>query len=166
MSSIGIMPSIDISATGLSVTRRKMNTIASNIANVETTRTEDGGPYKRREYNFIEGEGFPGAPFFSKNNFGRLLTTNTKHLQERFTRVPEDRNLLHGVKGDLVISEDEPIRVFDPGHPDADESGYVLLPNINVVEEMVDLIVASRAYEANLTVLNAEKKMVKDALEI
>lgn len=166
MASIGIMPSIDISATGLSTMRRKMNTIASNIANAETTSTEEGGPYKRREYNFVEGQNFPGRPFFSTNYFGRLLTTNAKHLQERFERLPSDRDLLHGVEGDLVISDDEPIRVFDPGHPDADADGYVLMPNINVVEEMVDLIVASRAYEANLTVVNAEKKMVKDALEI
>lgn len=166
MSSIGIMPSIDISASGLSATRRKMNTIASNIANVETTRTEDGGPYKRRVYNFLEGEGFPGAPFFSKNYFGRLLTTNSNHLQERYERMPADRDLLHGVKGELMVSDDEPIRIFDPSHPDADESGYVLMPNINIVEEMVDLIVASRAYEANLTVVNAEKKMVKNALDI
>ncbi|KAA3615567.1 MAG: flagellar basal body rod protein FlgC [Calditrichaeota bacterium] len=163
---MGIMSSIDVSATGLSTMRRKMNTIASNIANVETTKTEEGGPYKRREYNFIEGKEFPGSTFYSKNTFGRLLTTNQRHMQEQFERLPADRDLVRGVEGELVISDDEPMRVFDPGHPDADESGYVLMPNINVVEEMVDLIVASRAYEANLTVVNAEKKMVKDALEI
>ncbi|MCA9733270.1 MAG: flagellar basal body rod protein FlgC [Deferribacteres bacterium] len=163
---MGIMSSIDISASGLSTMRKKMNTIASNIANVETTQTEEGGPYKRREYNFREGAAFPGEPFFSNNYFGLLMTTNANHMQDRFDRIPPDRDFLHGVEGNLAISEDEPIRVFDPGHPDADENGYVLMPNINVVEEMVDLIVASRAYEANLTVINAEKKMVKDALEI
>ena len=73
MASIGIMPSIDISATGLSVMRKKMNTIASNIANVETTRTEEGGPYRRRDLVFEEGEGFPGAPFFTKNYFIQFI---------------------------------------------------------------------------------------------
>ncbi len=166
MSSIGILPSIDISATGLSAMRRRMNAISSNIANAETTRTEEGGPYRRREVVMVEGEKFPGFPFFFEQQRGRLAVTNPRHLQDRSERIPDDRQRLHGVDGQLEISQDDPILVFDPSHPDADEAGYVAMPNINVVQEMVDLIVASRAYEANLTVVTSDKEMVKKALEI
>ncbi len=166
MSSIGILPSIDISATGLSAMRRRMNAISSNIANAETTRTDEGGPYRRREVIMTEGDKFPGFPFFFENQKSKLAITNPRHLQDRSDRIPEERERLHGVDGQLEISQDDPIMVFDPSHPDANADGYVAMPNVNIVQEMVDLIVASRAYEANLTVVTADKEMIKKALEI
>ncbi len=166
MLKVGVLPAIDISATGLTAMRLKMNAIASNIANVETTRTEEGGPYRRREVLMQEGQQPVGFPFLLRNAKGRLAVTNPRHLQQAYSPPPEDREPLHGVEGNLQISNDPPRLVFDPTHPDADENGYVAMPNINIIEEMVDLIVASRAYEANLTVVKADKEIAREALNI
>ncbi len=166
MLKVGVLPAIDISATGLSAMRRRMNAIASNIANVETTRTEEGGPYRRREVIMQEGPEPVGFPFILRKSSGRLAVTNRRHLQDVYGRTPEDREPLHGVEGNVQISNEPPRLVYDPTHPDADESGYVAMPNINVIEEMVDLIVATRAYEANLTVIQADKELAKEALNI
>ncbi|MDQ7062622.1 MAG: flagellar basal body rod protein FlgC [candidate division KSB1 bacterium] len=163
---MGVLPSIDISATGLSAMRRKMNAIASNIANVETTRTEEGGPYRRIEVLMEEGPEPVGFPFILRQSSGRLAVTHQNHLQDIYEKTPEDRKLLHGVEGNIQIADDPPKLVYDPNHPDADENGYVAMPNINVIEEMVDLIVATRAYEANLTVIQADKELAKEALNI
>ena len=166
MLKVGILPAIDISATGLSAMRRKMNAIASNIANVETTRTEEGGPYRRRDVVMQEGPEPVGFPFMLRRYSGRLRVTDDSHLQELYDRTPEDREPLKGVESDIVISDDDPKLVYDPSHPDADENGYVAMPNINIIEEMVGLVIASRAYEANLTVIQADKEMSKEALNI
>ncbi len=166
MLKVGVLPAIDISATGLAAMRRKMNAIAGNIANVETTRTDEGGPYRRREVILQEGAEPVGFPFLLRQYSGRLQTTEPGHLQERYLRPPQDREPLHGVEGRITISNDPPKLVYDPDHPDADANGYVAMPNINVIEEMVDLIVASRAYEANLSVIQADKQMSKEALDI
>ncbi|RMD97608.1 MAG: flagellar basal body rod protein FlgC [Calditrichaeota bacterium] len=163
---MGILPSIDISATGLTAMRKKMNAIASNIANAETTQTDEGGPYRRQDIRMQEGPRPVGFPFLLRKSMGRLAVTDRSHLQELYDRTPKDREPLHGVVGQLNISNDPPRMVYDPSHPDANEEGYVAMPNINVIEEMVDLIVASRAYEANLTVINGDKEMTKKALEI
>ncbi len=161
-----IFDTLDISATGLSAQRRKLTAIASNVANVDTTRTDEGGPYKRRRVVMLE------APKLSK--FSTMLEQQTSRM-----RQTSDRHMLEGAPrpgeiftGAGVMSQEvreeavKPRLVYDPNHPDAREDGYVVYPDINVVTEMVDMIASSRAYEANATVLSAAKDMVNRSLEI
>ncbi|HHT72458.1 MAG TPA: flagellar basal body rod protein FlgC [Firmicutes bacterium] len=133
-----------ISASGLTAERLRMDTIANNLANAETTRTPEGGPYRRQVPVFaplLEGAMRPG-----------------------FSRTGQAGQ---GVRVVGIISDDsEPRLVYDPQHPDANGDGYVAMPNVNVVREMVDLVSATRAYEANITALNAAKQMAQRALEI
>lgn len=133
-----------ISASGLSAERLRMDTIASNIANVSTTRGENGGPYRRKIALFQE-------------NLTREMDRTTGKEKER----------LLGVRA-VKVAEDptELRRVYDPTHPDADESGYVLMPNVNILNEMADMIAATRAYEANVDAINSQKSMFSKALEI
>lgn len=132
-----------ISATGLTAERLRMDTIASNIANATTTRTEDGGPYRRKVAVFRE-------------DLDRVINS------QGASKVK-----LGGVKAVTIEDDQSPFkRVYDPGNPDADEEGYVLMPNVNILNEMVDMIVATRAYEANVTAMNATKSMLLKALEI
>ena len=134
------------SATGLSAQRLRINLISGNLANASTTRTAEGGPYRRKEAVFAATPG-TGA-------FNEVLES-------------QRRQALPQVKVLEVFSDDsEPIRKFDPNHPDADESGYVSLPNVNVMEEMVNLISATRSYEANVAAIKAAKEMALKALEI
>ncbi len=134
---MGIFNNFGISASGLTAQRLRMDTIASNIANIETTRTPEGGPYQRQ------------VPLFS-------------------SRLPAGPGQPGGGVEVLGLLRDQsPFkRVYEPGHPDADEEGYVLMPNVELVKEMVNMIDASRAYEANVTALNASKDMVQRALDI
>lgn len=136
--------SIRISSSGLSAERLRMDTIASNIANVSTTRGENGQPYRRKIAVFEE-------------NLVNELNKNTNFQKEK----------LMGVKA-VSIEEDksELRRVYDPSHPDSDAEGYVLMPNVNILNEMADMIAATRAYEANVTAINSEKSMFMKALEI
>lgn len=134
------------SASGLSAQRLRMNVIASNLANANTTRTADGGPYRRRDVVFQAESADP--------RFGDVLQAQ-----------------LHGhltvVKVVGVVEDGRPLpRRYDPQHPDADADGYVTLPNVQVVEEMVNMITASRSYEANLAAVRATKTMAQKALEI
>lgn len=134
-----------ISASGLSAERLRMDTIASNIANVSTTRTEKGGPYRRKIAVFQESLDNELA----KPSKGASFNGN-------------------GIKAVEIIEDiKEPFsKVYDPSHPDADAEGYVEMPNVNLLNEMVDMIAATRAYEANVTAINAEKSMAMKALEI
>lgn len=136
--------SLRISSSGLSAERLRMDTIASNIANVSTTRGEDGQPYRRKIAVFEE-------------NLVNEVNKNTNTTQKK----------LMGVKA-VAIEDDESElrRVYDPSHPDADADGYVLMPNVNILNEMADMIAATRAYEANVTAINSEKSMFMKALEI
>jgi flagellar basal-body rod protein FlgC len=138
--------SMRVSASGLDAQTKRMNTISSNIANAETTRTEDGGPYKRKDAVF-------GA-VTDRESFGEIL----------------ENKLDEQVQGVLVedIAEDArpPRMVFNPSHPDADPNGYVAMPNVNPVEEMANMISAQRSYEANITAMNSAKSMAAKALEI
>ncbi|MFU0823731.1 flagellar basal body rod protein FlgC [Clostridium sp.] len=136
--------SIRISSSGLSAERLRMDTIASNIANVSTTRGENGQPYRRKVAVFEE-------------NLKQELNKNTNTYE----------NKLNGVKAVGIIEDNSELRrVYDPTHPDADEEGYVLMPNVNILNEMADMIAATRAYEANVTAINSEKSMFVKALEI
>ncbi len=137
---------IHASASGLSAQRLRMNLISGNLANVNTTRTREGGPYRRKEAIFAAR---PLEESFKKILSGRL---NRQLSIVKVDRVIEDSN--------------SPVMKYDPQHPDADEKGYVAMPNINVMEEMVNMISATRGYEANVTALKAAKDMASRALEI
>ena len=162
----GVFDSLDVSATGLSAQRRKLNAIASNIANVDTTRTAEGGPYKRKRVVMVESPRLARFRNILQSERNRLDGTHPAHLPAG----PEptlDELLGAGVETMEVREEPvEPRMVYDPAHPDAREDGYVVFPDINVVTEMVDMIAASRAYEANVTAMNASKDMVMKSLEI
>jgi flagellar basal-body rod protein FlgC len=137
---------IHASSSGLSAQRLRMNLISGNLANVSTTRTREGGPYRRKEAIFA-----------------------ARPLDESFQKILSDRQnkQLSMVQVDQVIEDSNPpVMKYDPQHPDADEKGYVAMPNINVMEEMVNMISATRGYEANVSALKAAKDMASIALEI
>lgn len=125
---------LKVSATALEAQKIRLNTIASNVANATSTKSTDGGPYKRKDVQF------------------RSFMYDESSVGVDITRVVEDQR--------------PPRMVFDPAHPDADANGYVSYPNINVIEEMVNLMAASRAYEANLTLMSTYKDMFNKTLAI
>ncbi|WP_346877373.1 MULTISPECIES: flagellar basal body rod protein FlgC [unclassified Clostridium] len=133
-----------ISASGLTAERLRMDTISSNIVNAGTTRGKDGKPYVRKIAMFQE---------------------NLKEAYNKSNGKVEDK--LNGVKAvGIVDDESELIKVYNPSHPDADEEGFVSMPNVNISNEMVELIASSRAYEANVNAMNAQKSMFLKTLEI
>lgn len=160
-----LFASFNISAMGLSAQRKRMTAIAENIANVETTKTEKGTPYKRKvvvmrasiERNF--------ANVLRRETIG-LKITNEKHFDSNSVEFVDNENSISGVRTEVVEDNSPERLVYNPEHPDADENGYVHMPNVNIVVEMVDMISATRSYEANVTAFNASKNMAKDALEI
>jgi len=127
--------------------RARMNTISSNIANINTTRTPEGGAYRRKDVVF---EAIPDA-----KSFGDILSVNDP--KQDFNRVQVT---------DVVYDKKAPILKYDPTHPDANEEGYVAFPNVNLMEEMTNMIQASRSYEANVQAIQATKDMALSALEI
>jgi flagellar basal-body rod protein FlgC len=137
-----VAASLAISSSALQAQRLRMDVIAANLANSQSTRTPEGGPYKRRD---VVLEALPGG------RFDDVLGAQAGGAV-RVARVVED---------------DQPPRVvFDPGHPDADARGYVAYPNVNPITEMVDLMAATRAYEANVAAVNATKRVLEAALSI
>ncbi len=141
---------VAISVSALDAQRQRLNIIASNLANIHSTNTPEGGPFRRRDVVFST---HPVAPRFK--NALRHVThlRGTKPLEGvRIARVIEDRR--------------PPQAVYEPGHPDANEKGFVLKPNINVLEEMVNMMAATRAYEANAQAIRAVRSMLNAALEI
>lgn len=147
---MGLFTGIDASASGLTAERLRMDVISNNIANANTTRTDRGGAYHRK---FVVFEPRTREPKFFEQNLMRAIGM-TKQAGEgvRAVSIMEDNT-----QGPLV---------YDPGHPDANADGYVEKPNVNIVQEMVDMITAQRAYEANSTAINAAKAMASKALEI
>ena len=144
-----VFASMAVSASALSAEKMRIDTISQNVANINTTRTPEGGPYQRRRVVFSE-----------------MLQESKLN---RFVQLPSRGSNANGagVRVSAVIRDEAPARmVHDPSHPDADEDGYVAMPNIDVVNEMVDLITASRAYETNVQVLNVTKSLAMKALEI
>lgn len=163
---MAIFDTMSISATGLSAQRRKLNAIASNIANADTTRTDEGGPYKRKRVIMMEAPQPSHFATLLQEQKEKLTLTNPGHLPATETRTFAEL-LGSGVETQEVREEPvEPRLVYDPAHPDAREDGYVVYPDINIVTEMVDMITASRAYEANVTTLDTSKSMFSRALEI
>ena len=137
---------MNVSSSALLAERTRMNLISGNLANASTTRTPEGGPYRRKDAVF--------AATSPEGGFGRALDGASARNVSR-------------VEVQQIIEDQNPPRMqYDPNHPDADAQGYVALPNVNVVEEMADMISATRAYEANVTAVQAAKSMAMKTLEI
>lgn len=137
---------MDISSSGLTAQRLRMNVLSANLANAQSTKGDDGGPYRRRDVVFS--------------------ATPTGTAFEDFLNGSNGAELRKVQVIDIHKDTKEPRRVFDPGHPDADKEGYVKMPNIQVMTEMVNMIAATRAFEANSTALNDAKQMAVKSLEI
>lgn len=144
---MGIFQSFNISATGMTAQRFRTDIIAENIANVNTTSTESGGPYRRKIVTFQEKDVTPFSQYFSYSK-NRAVGNGVK-----VSKVSED------YETDFIME-------YDPSNPDADENGYVSYPNVNTVTEMTNLIDATRSYEANATAFEASKSMALTALNI
>jgi flagellar basal-body rod protein FlgC len=143
---MGFLDALNISASGMSAQQIRMNVISSNLANINTTRTPQGGPYQKKDVVFASD------PASSK--FKNILDSQT-------------RDKISGVKvAGIVTDSRPPLLKYDPSPPDANEEGYVATPNINVVEEMVNVVSATRSYEAGVAAINATKTMALKALEI
>ena len=144
---MGIFQSFNISASGMTAQRFRTDIIAENIANINTTSTESGGPYRRKIVTFQEKNVTPFSEYFSYSK-NRAVGNGVK-----VAKVTED------YESDFIME-------YDPANPDADENGYVSYPNVNTVTEMTNLIDATRAYEANATAFEASKNMALTALSI
>lgn len=144
--------SLETSASALTAERLRMDVISNNIANANTTRTPEGGPYRRQM-----------VVLGSRPSFAATLAGASGQVPAE----GEHEVVGRGVRVVQIVQDQRPFKLkYDPTHPDADSGGYVQLPNVETVTEMVDLISASRAYEANVTALNAFKQMVQTALQI
>jgi len=139
---------LEISASGLTAERLRMDVTAENLANAQTTRGANGQPYRRKEVILQEAPGSFGATLSAVIGGGANTNGGGVHV----AGIVEDQTPLK--------------RIYDPGHPDADAQGYVSMPNVDTVTEMVDLISASRAYEANVTAMQAAKQMFSRTLEL
>jgi flagellar basal-body rod protein FlgC len=142
---MGLFDAIDVAGSGLAAERLRMDVTAGNLANAQTTQGANGQPYRRREVVLQEAGG---------QSFGSILASTSS-------------SPVNGVQvAGIVEDPSDPRRVYDPGHPDADAQGYVTLPNVNPVTEMVDLISASRSYEANVTAMQTAKQLFSKTLEL
>jgi flagellar basal-body rod protein FlgC len=160
----GFLSSFDISGYGLSAQRVRVNVISSNIANAQTTRTEEGGPYRRREV------------VFKAIDFDRYLNNSlSKNENSIGYSDPLDEGdfgnqpnpAIMSVSVDKIVRDDsKPKMKYDPTHPDADANGYVAYPNINPVVEMADLVEATRSYQANVAAFQSAKDMANSALNL
>ncbi|HOJ09627.1 MAG TPA: flagellar basal body rod protein FlgC [Clostridiales bacterium] len=147
---MGFLDSLGAATSGLTAQRLRMDIISQNISNINTTRTSNGMPYRRKVVLFGErNNNMPFSHFLSESSRNKFLKTENGI---RVTHIAEDTSPFK--------------RIYDPGHPDADQDGYVLMPNVDIITEMINMISASRAYEANVTSINATKSMALKALEI
>ncbi|MFA7573358.1 MAG: flagellar basal body rod protein FlgC [Lutispora sp.] len=144
---MGFLDSINISASGMTAERLRMDVISKNISNANTTRTSNGTPYRRQVVIFEEAD--ISQPFSS------LLSKAQNNLNKSGVRVSS-----------ILEDKSEYKLVYNPGHPDADEKGYIKMPNVDIMVEMVNMISATRAYEANVTSINSTKNMIMKALDI
>lgn len=142
---MGLFDSINISSSALTAEKTRIDIINKNMANANTTRTSGGTPYRRQMVVFEE----------NKDKFSNYLKKHTNKFNGKGVKISE-----------IVQDETEFKMVYEPGHPDANEYGYVMLPNVEMVKEMVDMIDAQRAYEANITAMNGTKAMMMKALDI
>ena len=152
---MGLFTAFDINASGMTAERYRMDIISENLANMNTTRTEDGTPYRRKVVTFQErGE---------KTPFHQVLDERRDRYSNKTGKYAGNGVKVNGVYEDTWS---EMKMVYDPGHPDADENGYVLYPNVDAVTEFVNLIDASRGYEVNATAFEASKSMAQRGLSI
>ncbi|NLJ99590.1 MAG: flagellar basal body rod protein FlgC [Tissierellia bacterium] len=143
---MGIFDSINISASALTAEKTRIDIINKNMANANTTRSTGGMPYRRQMVVYEENKGRAFSDYLGKQN---------------------DKINGKGVMIREIVEDETPFKLkYEPGHPDADENGYVSMPNVEIVKEMVDMIDAQRAYEANITAMNSTKSMLMKALEI
>lgn len=140
-----LLSSLRVSSSGLAAQRKRMESHSSNIANAQTTRTAEGGPYRKKEVVF-----------------------GSEPTRERFSEILEGELDEHSqtVQATEVVHSDKVVLKYDPTHPDANDQGYVAMPDINVMSEMANMIEAQRAYEANVTAINTAKQMASKTLEI
>ena len=140
------LTSMKISSSGLNVQRKLMETTSSNLANIETTRTPEGGPYRRKE-----------------------VVVSAMPLEDDFNEVLKSElgeNVLKTMITEIIEDQNEPRLTFKPNHPDANEAGYVAMPNVDLMTEMVNLVTSTRGFEANVTAMNAAKSMAQRAIEL
>ncbi|MEW5701280.1 MAG: flagellar basal body rod protein FlgC [Candidatus Zixiibacteriota bacterium] len=164
---LGPLKVLAIAADGLSVQRQRMDVAAENIANAETTRTPTGGPYRRQSVTIEAAQA--RAAFNSELEAARLSLKRTRngHRIPAPAGAPGGPPAVPAVRAQTVAgSADEVKMIYDPSHPDANADGYVAMPDVEIVTEMVELMDASRAYEANITAAEAVKSMVDRALNI
>lgn len=144
---MGFIRALDISGSGLTAQKMRMDVLAQNIVNIDTTRSDDGTSYRRKMVVFQERPDDSFGTYLRKAKAGAQ-----QHGGVQVTEIVEDERALKAV--------------YDPSHPDANEDGYVMMPNVDKIKEMTDMMAATRAYEANITVINAIKLMANKALEI
>ena len=162
----GLLNAIDVSSRGLSIQRSKMNVVAENIANAETTKTEKGGPYRRQQVAVSEEKVNTSFNSQLKKAGLKLNNTSSGHMSSRTHHIKGNAEM-SDVNMKVIEDGSETFKlVHDPSHPDADSEGYVKYPDIEVVTEMVDMMSASRAYEANTVAISTAKKMAEQALDI
>jgi len=139
---MNFLKSLETSASGLSVQRKRMDIIASNLANIETTRTDKGGPYRRK-----------------------MVVMRTKEMDQDFNEM--FNSSVKGVQIEDIVEDQAPFkRVYNPSHPDADSDGYLSKPNVDLIVETTNMMMARRAFEANIAAIKATRQMVIKALEI
>ncbi len=147
---MSFLSALDISASGMTAQRARLDVAAENIANIETTRTESGGPYRRRLI-VLEAQ---------NDSFSQVY-------RQTMARAGVSAQTTGGVRATQILEDPTELKaVYEPDHPDADEDGYVRMPNIDMVKEMTDGMAATRSYEANITAFNAIKLMAQKALEV
>ncbi|HMJ37905.1 MAG TPA: flagellar basal body rod protein FlgC [Baekduia sp.] len=147
---MGLFDAIDVTGSGLTAERLRMDVTAENLANAQTTKGADGQPYRRKEVVLQQAGG--GSSFGSALSVAMGRGSGSQVSGVQVTGIVEDQTDLK--------------RIYDPGHPDADKEGYVTMPNVNTVTEMTDLISSSRAYEANVTAMQTAKTMFTKTLDI
>ena len=143
---MSLLSSLSVSASGMSAERERAEVLVENIANADTTRTAEGGPYRRRDVVFQSDT--VSSPFSS-------VFQNQMDVQAKGVSV-----------SDITVDNSEPERRYMPGHPDADKDGYVAMPRVNPAQDMVDLLGASRSYQANVSAISAVKDMIQKSIDL
>jgi flagellar basal-body rod protein FlgC len=167
VSEIGLIPGVQIAGSGLSAQRARLDVISSNIANASTTRTETGEPYRRQMVELVAPSGVrvPRHPLTTPATRLDVARTHPEHKPGPDPLVLF-RTLSAGIAVGGIVEDETPFPViYDPSHPDADEQGFVRMPNVELLDEMVDLMIAARTYEANLRSLEAAREMAARTLD-
>lgn len=162
----GILSAIEMSSRGLSVQREKMNIVAENMANAETVETRDGGPYRRKRVMVSEDEKRIPFDALLKKAGDRLITTDKRHIAGNKIALRGGEKVA-SVSYETVQDPASSFKLlYDPSHPQSDENGYVKMPDVEIINEMVDMMAATRAYEANAAAISSAKRMADEAMQI